>query len=140
MEWQRNGELFDLIETKRRANLGIYRNSRDRLREDSEIEQAVVSGGYTNRQVRKLLQNAVDANIGTAEEVRLLGGLEGVHEVREDLVRDEGMHRILVEVLGVSEPTEEDWVRVLQEQLDGLLNSEQQARVPLFSALPHGHP
>src|SRR5699024_11900933 len=49
------------IEAEHASTLASYRARPDNIRENAGQEQAIVQGGYRQKQVQELIQNAVDA-------------------------------------------------------------------------------
>lgn len=74
MTWDRNGgPLAALVAEQTEACLAVYREDRTRIEQDANNELRIAEGGYRNRQLYELLQNAVDAaqDGGGRLEVRL---------------------------------------------------------------------
>lgn len=74
MEWQKNGgPLAAIVSEQTDACLAVYREDASRVEQDANNELRIAEGGYRNRQLYELLQNAVDATHdgGGRLEVRL---------------------------------------------------------------------
>lgn len=62
MEWSRSGgQLASVVESQTAACLSVYREDPSRVEQDANIERRIAEGGYRDRQLPELLQNAVDA-------------------------------------------------------------------------------
>ncbi len=60
--WQESDcALADYVKSRRKRTLDVYRAEPERLEEDSNTEQSVLSSGYRYRQVIEAIQNASDA-------------------------------------------------------------------------------
>lgn len=67
--WQESdGGLADYVKSRRQRTLDVYRSEPERLEEDSNTEQSVLSSGYRYRQVIEVIQNASDAIQEAADE------------------------------------------------------------------------
>src|SRR3954464_6747123 len=69
-------DLFDTAAIRRRV-LAAWRDSPARFREDANAEEDLVRGGYRDRLIVELAQNAADAALRAGAPGRLRLGLNG---------------------------------------------------------------
>ena len=96
--WQESeSALADYVKSRRQRTLNVYRSEPERLEEDSNTEQSVLSSGYRYRQVIEVIQNASDAIQEAADEgadesgrivVRLAGSTLYVANTGAPLTKD----------------------------------------------------